>query len=341
MTHTGGFWSERVRMRAWDAFLAGPEVAKAQGLYGAGQDLLKDSFSGNVKGMGPAVAELEFEERPNEAFLLFAADKTDPGAYNLPCYLAFADPMVNSGLILSPKIGHGYSFRIMDVEHTEGDRVIDLNAPEDLYDIAALLRDQERFVVESIPSRRTGAIAGARRKNPGPSFFRGPPDRLLPGLLRQERQAHRARGSLRPPVLGVCADQGVGQERRPAPPGILRPRHAPVQRARVRRDRGTDEEDGFPLPRPDAAGGSEGMREGGGGRPPRPRVRQEGEDMAGGIDFRFDFSLVHEGNLRNGEGLTPLTMSRALGRAQRAANKLASRHAAGGIGVPRPPVLQI
>src|SRR3972149_2232447 len=121
--------------------------------------VLKDSFSGNVKGMGPAVAELEFEERPNEAFLLFAADKTDPGAYNLPCYLAFADPMVNSGLILSPKIGHGYSFRIMDVEHTEGDRVIDLNAPEDLYDIAALLRDQERFVVESIRSRATGDIA--------------------------------------------------------------------------------------------------------------------------------------------------------------------------------------
>src|SRR3990172_929764 len=127
MTHTGGVLNEQVHRLAWDTFLAG--------------------------------TELEFEERPNEAFLLFAADKTDPGAYNLPCYLAFADPMVNSGLILSPKIGHGYSFRIMDVEHTGGDRVIDLNAPEDLYDIAALLRDQERFVVESIRSRATGDIA--------------------------------------------------------------------------------------------------------------------------------------------------------------------------------------
>jgi fructose 1,6-bisphosphate aldolase/phosphatase len=27
-------------------------------LYGAGQDLLKDSFSGNVRGMGPGVAEI-------------------------------------------------------------------------------------------------------------------------------------------------------------------------------------------------------------------------------------------------------------------------------------------
>lgn len=161
MTHTRGNLDEKVHKMAWDTFLAGTEVAKAQGLYGAGQDLLKDSFSGNVKGMGPAVAEITFEERPNEPFLLFAADKTDPGAYNLPCYLAFADPMHNAGLILSPKVGAGFTFRIMDVGYTEGDRVIDLNAPEDLYDIAALLRDQERFVVESIRSRATGDIAAS------------------------------------------------------------------------------------------------------------------------------------------------------------------------------------
>src|SRR3972149_8705818 len=56
--------------------------------------------------------------------------------------------------------------------------------------------------------------------------------------------------------------------------------------------------------------------------------------MMKGIDFRFDFSLVHEGNLRNGEGLPPLRMERAIGRAQRAAKKLASRHAAAEIGFP-------
>jgi fructose 1,6-bisphosphate aldolase/phosphatase len=157
--HSRGVGDEKVHKLAWDAFIAGTEVAKAQGLYGAGQDLLKDSFSGNVKGMGPAVAEMEFEERPNEPFLFFAADKTDPGAYNLPLYLAFADPMYNSGLILSPNMAKGFKFVIMDVNHTEGDRVIELNSPEDIYDIAALLRDNQRFVVESIWSRETGDIA--------------------------------------------------------------------------------------------------------------------------------------------------------------------------------------
>ncbi len=153
MTHTLGKDNEKIHRLAWDAFKAGTQVAKNQGLYGAGQDLLKDSFSGNVKGMGPAVAELEFEERPNEPFLFFAADKTDPGAYNLPLYLAFSDPMHCAGLLLSSDMGKGFKFTIMDVEHTKGDRVIELNTPEDMYLIAALLRDNGRFVVESIHSR--------------------------------------------------------------------------------------------------------------------------------------------------------------------------------------------
>ncbi len=161
LTHQNGKLDEKVHKLAWGAFTTGTEVAKKQGLYGAGQDLLKDSFSGNVKGMGPAVAELEFEERQNEPFLLFTADKTDPGAYNLPAYLAFADPMHNAGLMLSPKMKDGFTFRIMDVSNTEGDRVIELNAPEDIYDIAALLRDNQKYVVESVYSRTDGEPAAA------------------------------------------------------------------------------------------------------------------------------------------------------------------------------------
>ncbi len=161
MTHDRGVGDEKVHKLAWDAFLEGTCVAKKQGLYGAGQDLLKDAFSGNIRGMGPAVAEMEFEERPNEAFLVFAADKTDPGAYNLPLYLSFADPMHCSGLILSPKMSKGFRFDVMDVEYTEADRVIPLNVPEELYDLAALLRDNERFVIEGIYSRDTGDQAAA------------------------------------------------------------------------------------------------------------------------------------------------------------------------------------
>jgi len=160
-THKKGVLNKKVHKLCWDALLEGTKVAKKQGLYGAGQDLLKESFSGNVKGMGPAVAELEFEERAAEPFLMFAADKTEPGAYNLPLYLAFADPMYTAGLILSPKIKKGFKFRIMDVAYTKADKVIELVAPEELYDIAALLRDNGRFVVEGIWSRASGERAAA------------------------------------------------------------------------------------------------------------------------------------------------------------------------------------
>jgi fructose 1,6-bisphosphate aldolase/phosphatase len=159
MSHRRGVGDEEIQRLAWEAFRAGTAAAKEQGLYGADQDLLKDSFSGNIRGMGPAVAEMEFEERPSEAFLFFAGDKTDPGAFNLPLHLAFADVMNTPGLILSPAMSKGFRFVIMDVSHTEGDRVIELKAPEEIYDIAALLRDPERYVIKSIWSRNTGEQA--------------------------------------------------------------------------------------------------------------------------------------------------------------------------------------
>lgn len=62
--------------------------------------------------------------------------------------------------------------------------------------------------------------------------------------------------------------------------------------------------------------------------------------MAEAIRFRIDFSLVHDGNLGNGEGLTPRQMTGAVRRAEREANKLAARHASGEIGFPGLPFLE-
>lgn len=160
-THKKGTGHSKIHKLCFDAFMAGTRVAKAQGLYGAGQDLLVTAFSGNVKGMGPQVAEMEIEERPSEPFLMFMADKTEPGAFNLPLYLSFANPMYCAGLILSPEIKRGFKFVIMDVNYTKADKVIELVTPEETYDIATLLRDTGRFVVESIWSRASGAQAVA------------------------------------------------------------------------------------------------------------------------------------------------------------------------------------
>lgn len=137
----------------WAAFSSGSQVAVEQGLYGAGQDIFKEGISGASKGLGPSLAQLTFKERDNEAFLVFSVDKGLPGGLNLPLYLAFADPMHCSGLILSPRMRKGFLFEIMDVVYREYDRSIALEAPEDLYNLAALLRDEERFAIRSIRSR--------------------------------------------------------------------------------------------------------------------------------------------------------------------------------------------
>jgi len=155
MTHQRGKLDETIHNLAWNAFLVGTEVARLEGHYGAGQDLLVDAPAGNVKGAGPAVAELEFVERGAEPFVSFGADKTNPGAFSLPLYL-LSDPMYNSGLILADNMRPGYTYRILDLTHKGEDKAIYLNTPEDLYDLALLVRDTDNFVIESVFLKTTG-----------------------------------------------------------------------------------------------------------------------------------------------------------------------------------------
>ena len=158
MSHTHGMDNEQIHKMAWDAFMAGTKVAKEEGLYGAGQDLLKDSFSGNVKGMGPGVAEMEFEERPNEAFTVFAADKTEPGAFNYPIYRMFVDALSNTGLIVNRNLADGVIMNIMDVE--EG-KVAALELWKDKPTIEAALMYPGRYVVDTVTTKEGEPILAA------------------------------------------------------------------------------------------------------------------------------------------------------------------------------------
>lgn len=149
MTHTRGVDDEKIHKMAWDAFTEGTKTAKEQGLYGAGQDLLKDSFSGNVKGMGPGVAEIEMEERPSEVFCVFAADKTEPGAFNFPLWRMFVDARSNTGLLINERLAEGVIFRIMDVM---SGKVAELKMWQDKAELEAALMYPGRFVVHSVVS---------------------------------------------------------------------------------------------------------------------------------------------------------------------------------------------
>jgi fructose 1,6-bisphosphate aldolase/phosphatase len=149
MTHTRGVDNGEIHKLAWDAFKEGTEVAKEQGLYGAGQDLLKDAFSGNVKGMGPGVAEIEMEERPSEVFCIFAADKTEPGAFNFPLWRTFIDARSNTGLLINEELAAGVTFRVMDVM---SGKVANLKMWGDKAELEAALMYPGRYVVHSVIS---------------------------------------------------------------------------------------------------------------------------------------------------------------------------------------------
>lgn len=155
MTHRKGADSSDIHELAWKVFTECTDLAKEMKLYGAGQDILSDAFSGNVKGLGPGAAEMEFEERESDPVIVFMADKTEPGAWNLPLYKMFADPFNTAGLVIDPRMHDGFIFEVHDVFEAKR---IDLRTPEEIYDLLAYIGTPSRYVVKSI-RRKDGLIA--------------------------------------------------------------------------------------------------------------------------------------------------------------------------------------
>jgi fructose 1,6-bisphosphate aldolase/phosphatase len=155
MTHRQGVDNEAIHRLAWDVFVACTEVAKQLKLYGAGQDLLADAFSGNVKGMGPGVAEMAFAERRAEPIIIFMADKTSAGAWNLPLYKTFADPFNTAGLVIASELHAGFRFEVHDVK---GHKRIFFDTPEEIYDLLVFIGAAGRYAVKAVYAK-DGEIA--------------------------------------------------------------------------------------------------------------------------------------------------------------------------------------
>lgn len=149
MTHHHGVDAEQVHRFAWDVFTSTTQVAKALGLYGAGQDLLSDAFSGNLRGLGPGYAELTFTERPSEPVVCFLADKTEPGAWNLALYKMFADPFNTAGLVVDAKMHAGFRFEVYDLYE---EKRIFFTCPGDLYDMLMYIGAPARYVIHAVDS---------------------------------------------------------------------------------------------------------------------------------------------------------------------------------------------
>jgi fructose 1,6-bisphosphate aldolase/phosphatase len=158
MTHRHGENNSAVHELAWNTFKEVTEkVSIPMKLYAAGQDLLAESFSGNIRGMGPGVAELEFEERRSDPLIIFMADKTEPGAWNLPLFKIFADPFNTAGLVIDPMLHEGFQFEVLDINENQSVR---LRCPAEMYDLLALIGTPNRYVISKV-YRHDGLPAAA------------------------------------------------------------------------------------------------------------------------------------------------------------------------------------
>jgi fructose 1,6-bisphosphate aldolase/phosphatase len=147
MTHSKGESNPEIHKLAWNTFREAADKALELKLYGAGQDLLKNAFSGNIRGMGPGVAEMEIEERGSDPIVAFAADKTSAGAFNFPLFRMFADPMNTAGLVIDPNMAGGFKFEVMDtIDNTK----VVLKTPEEMYDLIALIGTVQRYMVSRV-----------------------------------------------------------------------------------------------------------------------------------------------------------------------------------------------
>lgn len=158
MTHQKGVDDAEIHKFAWDVFVACTEIAKRLKLYGAGQDLLSDAFAGTVRGMGPGVAEMEFKERSSEPVVVFMADKTSPGAWNLPLFQIYANPFNTAGLVIDPAMHQGFEFEVLDVFERKSIRFA---CPEEMYEMLMFIGAPRRYMVKHVYRRKDGEIAAS------------------------------------------------------------------------------------------------------------------------------------------------------------------------------------
>jgi fructose 1,6-bisphosphate aldolase/phosphatase len=90
---------------------------------------------------------MEIQERPSEPFIVFAADKCAPGAWNLPLYSIFCDPFNTAGLVIDQAMHHGFVLEVHDlIEH----RRITFRCPQDLYDLLVFIGTPSRYVIKHV-----------------------------------------------------------------------------------------------------------------------------------------------------------------------------------------------
>lgn len=143
MTHSHGMENKKIHRFAGDLFAACAKIAREMRLYGA----VRASMASGSADRGPCVAEMEFEERESDPVLIFMADKTGPGAWNIILYKIFADPFNTTGLVSDPSLHPGFDFEVQDKAAKSR---ITFRCPEESYRLLAQIGEPSRFGIRRV-----------------------------------------------------------------------------------------------------------------------------------------------------------------------------------------------
>lgn len=180
ITHENGPGDRKTHETVWYILEACQDAARELKLHATGRGLLREGFTGSLKGMGPGVAEIEFSERPSEPVLIFMANKTGVGAWSLPLYKIFADPFNTPGLFLDPAMLEGFSFKVYDLAEN---REITLSSPNDTYSLLALISSTCRYIITAV-YRNTDSEIVSSVSSPKLNFIgRQPVSKAEPSLI--------------------------------------------------------------------------------------------------------------------------------------------------------------
>jgi fructose 1,6-bisphosphate aldolase/phosphatase len=106
---------------------------------------------------------MEINERPSGAVIIFMADKTSSGAWNMPLYKMFADPFNTIGLVIAENMHNGFVFEVHDImKHQK----IKFNTPEEIYDMLVFIGAPSRYAIKAVyhkDSREIGAVSSTQK----------------------------------------------------------------------------------------------------------------------------------------------------------------------------------
>ncbi len=156
MTHYKGCASADIEDMVMNVLSSCATRSSELKLYGSLHSLLRGDFSGSVDGLGFGLAEMEFVERESEPVLVFMADKALSGLWNLPLYKIFADPFNTPGLVMDDVMMEGFSFSVFDRKAAV---TTVFKAPEQLYQLLALIGDSTRYLVTEVRRSSDGELA--------------------------------------------------------------------------------------------------------------------------------------------------------------------------------------